>query len=53
VSWHIRIPSEGIDLNITPLNPNSAMPLSTRYWEGPIELSGSHRGAGYMELTGY
>jgi len=53
VSWQIRIPSEAIDLKITPLNPNSAMPLSTPYWEGPIEVSGSHRGNGYMELTGY
>ncbi|MGI2166181.1 lipocalin-like domain-containing protein [Shewanella oncorhynchi] len=53
VSWQAKIPSENIDLTITPLNPNSAMPLSTPYWEGPVQLSGSHTGTGYMELTGY
>ncbi|GIU05915.1 lipocalin-like domain-containing protein [Shewanella morhuae] len=53
VSWQVRIPSENINLTITPLNPNSAMPLSTPYWEGPVLLSGSHTGTGYMELTGY
>ncbi|EGM71458.1 lipocalin-like domain-containing protein [Shewanella sp. HN-41] len=53
VSWQVKIPSENIDLTITPLNPSSAMPLSTPYWEGPVQLSGSHAGTGYMELTGY
>lgn len=53
VSWQVKIPSENINLTITPLNPNSAMPLSTPYWEGPVQLSGSHTGTGYMELTGY
>ncbi|MGL6123716.1 MAG: lipocalin-like domain-containing protein, partial [Shewanella sp.] len=53
VSWQVTIPSENIDLTITALNPNSAMPLSTAYWEGPIQLTGSHTGMGYMELTGY
>lgn len=53
VSWQVQIPSEQIDIRISPLNPNSAMALSTSYWEGPIKLSGSHTGMGYMELTGY
>lgn len=53
VSWQVKIPSENIDLTIRPLNPNSAMPLSTPYWEGPVQLTGSHTGVGYMELTGY
>ncbi|MCU7974626.1 carotenoid 1,2-hydratase [Shewanella sp. SW36] len=53
VSWQVKIPSENIDLTITPLNTNSAMSLSTPYWEGPVQLSGSHTGTGYMELTGY
>lgn len=53
VSWQVKIPSENIDLTIIPLNTNSAMQLSTPYWEGPVQLSGSHTGTGYMELTGY
>jgi predicted secreted hydrolase len=23
------------------------------YWEGPILIAGSHRGRGYLEMTGY
>ncbi|MCL1120556.1 carotenoid 1,2-hydratase [Shewanella seohaensis] len=53
IRWQVQIPSEQIDIRISPLNPNSAMALSTSYWEGPIELKGSHSGTGYMELTGY
>ena len=29
------------------------MGTSFAYWEGPITFSGSHRGLGYLELTGY
>lgn len=53
VQWQLHIPAEKIALTVTPLNPNSNMPLSVRYWEGPVRLSGSHGGTGYMELTGY
>ncbi len=53
IAWQIAIPGEQLNLNISPLNPDSLMPLSVRYWEGPIQVSGSHRGQGYMELTGY
>ncbi|MCL1097869.1 lipocalin-like domain-containing protein [Shewanella gelidii] len=53
VNWRIAIASQNIDVTIEPLNVNSAMPLSTQYWEGPIEVRGSHQGNGYMELTGY
>ncbi|QQX80906.1 carotenoid 1,2-hydratase [Shewanella sp. KX20019] len=53
VQWHIEIPSEEIDINTSPLNSDSSMPLSIPYWEGPIHISGTHNGMGYMELTGY
>jgi len=23
------------------------------YWEGPVHVSGSHAGRGYLEMTGY
>ncbi|MFT5704884.1 MAG: putative secreted hydrolase [Shewanella sp.] len=52
-SWQLSIPSENIDLEIDALNPNAKMPLSISYWEGPVLISGSHKGEGYMELTGY
>jgi predicted secreted hydrolase len=52
-SWQLNIPSENIELEIDALNPNAKMPLSISYWEGPVLISGSHEGEGYMELTGY
>lgn len=51
--WQLKIPKHKIDLTISALNPNAKMPLSVPYWEGPVEIGGSHNGTGYMELTGY
>lgn len=53
VAWNISIPSENIDIRTDALNPNAKVPLSISYWEGPVMVSGSHGGEGYMELTGY
>ena len=53
VAWDISIPSQTIELSTQALNANASMPLSIPYWEGPIRISGSHSGLGYMELTGY
>ncbi|WP_434939947.1 lipocalin-like domain-containing protein [Shewanella sp. HL-SH8] len=51
--WKIDINSENIHITTQALNPNSEMLLSTNYWEGPIQIEGTHSGMGYMELTGY
>lgn len=53
VRWRIEIPSYGIDLKTSPLNPDSWMNTSFPYWEGPISISGTHDGVGYLEMTGY
>ncbi len=52
-TWRIQIPSQQIDVSVSALNPMAKMPLTVPYWEGPVSLSGSHSGTGYMELTGY
>ncbi|WP_299442525.1 lipocalin family protein, partial [uncultured Rhodospira sp.] len=26
---------------------------SVPYWEGPVRITGSHGGRGYLEMTGY
>jgi predicted secreted hydrolase len=51
--WHIDIPSHGLNIETTPLNPRSWMGTSFPYWEGPIHFQGSHAGVGYLEMTGY
>jgi predicted secreted hydrolase len=52
-AWHVAIRARGLDIETTPLNPASWMGASFPYWEGPIHFSGSHRGVGYLEMTGY
>ncbi|VVN31164.1 hypothetical protein PS662_04888 [Pseudomonas fluorescens] len=53
VRWAIKIPGKQLDVSITALNPNAWMDLRIPYWEGPVRLSGSHGGQGYLEMTGY
>jgi predicted secreted hydrolase len=52
-SWRIAIASRGLALETSPLNPQSWMGTRYQYWEGPITVSGSETGTGYLELTGY
>lgn len=53
VAWRLRIAERGLDITTRPLNPESWMDVSPPYWEGPISFEGSHRGKGYLEMTGY
>ncbi|MCZ6576594.1 MAG: carotenoid 1,2-hydratase [Gammaproteobacteria bacterium] len=56
--WQVRIPGEGLELEIGPHLPGQELDLSVRYWEGAVGVTGSARGVpisgnGYVELTGY
>lgn len=51
--WRLEVPSRQLDIETTPLNQDSWMNTSIQYWEGPISISGSHEGVGYLEMTGY
>ena len=53
VKWKVDIPEKAVYLTITPLNENSLMGTLIPYWEGPVKLSGSDKGVGYLEMTGY
>jgi len=53
VRWRVQIKSRGVDVETRPLNPRSWMATEPAYWEGPIFFSGSHKGEGYLEMTGY
>ena len=56
VRWHIRL-KDGTVLNIKPVT--NAQEVEARatagfnYYEGAIDISGTAKGVGYMELTGY
>lgn len=56
--WRIRVPSEGLDLEVRPLLAAQELDVSFLYWEGAVEVQGTRRGRpvtgrGYVELTGY
>ena len=53
VTWQIEVPSRGVDVTIDAIYDQSWMPTSVSYWEGPVSVTGSHRGRGYLEMTGY
>jgi len=53
VEWQVRLPEQGLDAKITAINPDAWMTTSVPYWEGPVTISGSHTGTGYLEMTGY
>jgi predicted secreted hydrolase len=57
VRWRLTVPSAGLDLQIRPMlegcEVDGSRSVGAVYWEGPVEVSGSARGEGYMELTGY
>jgi len=60
--WRIRVPSQALDVHLSPLLPDQELltESTTRivYWEGAVEGKGRSRGTpvsceGYAELTGY
>lgn len=55
IRWKLAAPSRGIALECAAAIPNQelAFPHATTYWEGAVRYSGSQKGVGYMELTGY
>lgn len=53
VRWRIEMPERGLDVTTEPVNPQSWMGTAFPYWEGPIRVSGTHPGHGYLEMTGY
>lgn len=53
VDWRVELPEREVDVTVHALNPRAWMATTVPYWEGPIRVEGSHRGRGYLEMTGY
>lgn len=51
--WHVTLPEKGVDVTVKAINEQAWMGLSIPYWEGPVTVTGSHDGQGYLEMTGY
>ena len=53
VDWRLQVEELQLDLEVTALLDDQLMDHSVHYWEGAVEVTGSHRGQGYLELSGY
>lgn len=51
--WRVTLPAQNLDVTIDALNPTAWMDTTVPYWEGPVTVTGSHQGVGYLEMTGY
>jgi predicted secreted hydrolase len=53
VAWRLVIPRHALDLEVEAAFDAQEMHHAVRYWEGAVTVAGSHRGVGYLELSGY
>lgn len=53
LEWSITVPSFDVDIRVNAHRAEHWLDTLFPYWEGPVSVSGSHQGEGYMELTGY
>ena len=53
VEWRLHVPAEGLDLRVRAVLDDQLMEHTVRYWEGAVDVTGSHAGRGYLEMSGY
>jgi predicted secreted hydrolase len=54
VKWSIEVPSLKLKLECQAALQNQELATNdTKYWEGAVTYSGSQKGSGYLEMTGY
>jgi len=56
--WRLVAPALGLDVTVHPVLADQELVTSPRYWEGAVDVSGTHsgrpvNGRGYVELVGY
>ncbi|MDR6713755.1 putative secreted hydrolase [Pseudomonas hunanensis] len=51
--WRVRLPGQGVDVQVDAVERGAWMDTRFPYWEGPVRVSGSVGGRGYLEMTGY
>jgi predicted secreted hydrolase len=57
IRWRVTIPGQQLAFDVAATMPDQELytPRTTgvTYWEGAVDVTGSTKGRGYMELTGY
>lgn len=52
-NWTIKIRDIDINIKVNAVKKDAFNPGIFSYYEGPISVTGSHTGVGFLELTGY
>jgi predicted secreted hydrolase len=57
-AWTLKLPQQGLSLEIRPVMADQELFTTVRYWEGAVDIEGERGGSpvegrGYVELTGY
>ena len=53
VRWRVRVPSAGLDLEVSAAFDAQELDATIRYWEGAVDVTGTASGSGFLEMTGY
>ena len=53
LQWALSIPSKGVNIKVETSKNDQWNPAFVAYYEGSVEVSGTHTGRGFLELTGY
>jgi predicted secreted hydrolase len=53
VGWTVTLENRDLEIDVHAVYPQSWMPTIVPYWEGPVQVTGTHSGRGYLEMTGY
>jgi predicted secreted hydrolase len=53
LDWQLNIESKGLEVSIKATKKDQWNPASIAYYEGTVAVSGTHKGKGFLELTGY
>jgi len=53
VLWRVELPVLQLDVTVKAINDAAWVEGRFPYWEGPVRVTGSNQGAGYLEMTGY
>ncbi|MDJ0639976.1 MAG: lipocalin-like domain-containing protein [Paracoccaceae bacterium] len=53
VGWDVTLAEQALEINVDAVYPQSWMGTLIPYWEGPVRVTGSHEGVGYLEMSGY
>ncbi len=51
--WRLRVPSAGLDVEVSATFDAQELDATVRYWEGAVDVTGSSSGVGFLEMTGY